>query len=198
MSRICAWCMRQAVILPAVLKADVSLILRNPKAMDSARNQVMFALNDYLAGLALDQLSNQASVGGISFSTNANNGLMVNANGYTQRLPQLFQALLEGYFSYTATEDQLEQAKSWYNQMMDSAEKGKAFEQAIMPAQMLSQVPYFSRDERRKILPSITLKEVLAYRDALKSEPTRVYGYRQHDRGPGNNAGTRCAKTVGR
>ncbi len=39
-------------------KADVSLILRNPKAMDSARNQVMFALNDYLAGLALDQLSN--------------------------------------------------------------------------------------------------------------------------------------------
>lgn len=150
-------------------KADVSLILRNPKAMDSARNQVMFALNDYLAGLALDQLSNQASVGGISFSTNANNGLMVNANGYTQRLPQLFQALLEGYFSYTATEDQLEQAKSWYNQMMDSAEKGKAFEQAIMPAQMLSQVPYFSRDERRKILPSITLKEVMAYRDALKS-----------------------------
>ena len=150
-------------------KADVSLILRNPKAMDSARNQVMFALNDYLAGLALDQLSNQASVGGISFSTNANNGLMVNANGYTQRLPQLFQALLEGYFSYTATEDQLEQAKSWYNQMMDSAETGKAFEQAIMPAQMLSQVPYFSRDERRKILPSITLKEVLAYRDALKS-----------------------------
>ncbi len=93
--------------------------------------------------------------------------------------------MLEGYFSYTATEDQLEQAKSWYNQMMDSAEKGKAFEQAIMPAQMLSQVPYFSRDERRKILPSITLKEVLAYRDALKSGgSTRVYGYRQHDRGP--------------
>ncbi|STE66398.1 protease III [Escherichia coli] len=88
--------MRQAVIFPANPKADVSLILRNPKAMDSARNQVMFALNDYLAGLALDQLSNQASVGGISFSTNANNGLMVNANGYTQRLPQLFQALLEG------------------------------------------------------------------------------------------------------
>ena len=36
-------------------KADITLILRNPKAMDSARNQVMFALNDYLAGIALDQ-----------------------------------------------------------------------------------------------------------------------------------------------
>lgn len=87
-------------------KADVSVVLRNPQAMDSARNQVLFALNDYLAGMALDQLSNQAAVGGISFSTNANNGLMVNADGYTQRLPQLFLALLEGYFSYDATEEQ--------------------------------------------------------------------------------------------
>lgn len=150
-------------------KADVSVVLRNPKAMDSAKNQVMFALNDYLAGIALDQLSNQAAVGGISFSTNANNGLMVNANGYTQRLPQLFQALLEGYFSYTPTEEQFEQAKSWYAQMMDSAEKGKAYDQAIMPAQMLSQIPYFQREDRRALLPSITLKEVLAYRDALKT-----------------------------
>jgi protease-3 len=94
---------------------------------------------------------------------------MLNANGYTQRLPQLFQALLEGYFSYTPTEDQLEQAKSWYTQMMDSAEKGKAFDQAIMPVQMLSQIPYFQREERRALLPSITLKEVMAYRDALKA-----------------------------
>ena len=151
-------------------KADVSLVLRNPQAMDSARSQVMFALNDYLAGIALDQLSNQAAVGGITFSTGANNGLMVNASGYTQRLPQLFTALLDGYFSYAPTEEQLEQAKSWYAQMMDSADKGKAYDQAIMPAQMVSQVPYFQREERRALLPSITLKEVLAYRDNLKAK----------------------------
>ncbi|AXF63461.1 MULTISPECIES: pitrilysin [unclassified Leclercia] len=150
-------------------KANVSMVLRNPAAMNTAKNQVMFALNDYLAGIALDQLSNQAAVGGIGFSTNANNGLMLNANGYTQRLPQLFKALLEGYFSYTTTEEQLEQAKSWYAQMMDSAEKGKAFDQAIMPVQMLSQVPYFQREERRELLPSITLDEVMAYRAALKT-----------------------------
>jgi protease-3 len=151
-------------------KADISLVLRNPQAMDSARRQVMFALNDYLAGIALDQLSNQAAVGGISFSTGANNGLMVNANGYTQRLPQLFTALLDGYFSYTPTEEQLEQAKSWYAQMMDSADKGKAYDQAIMPIQMLSQVPYFERKTRRDLLPSITLKEVINYRDNLKAK----------------------------
>ncbi|MBA7845480.1 pitrilysin [Klebsiella sp. RHBSTW-00484] len=151
-------------------KADISLVLRNPQGMDSARRQVMFALNDYLAGIALDQLSNQAAVGGISFSTGANNGLMVNANGYTQHLPELFNALLDGYFSYTPTEEQLEQAKSWYAQMMDSADKGKAYDQAIMPVQMISQVPYFQREERRALLPSITLKEVLEYRDNLKAK----------------------------
>ncbi|MDF7759438.1 pitrilysin [Kosakonia cowanii] len=149
-------------------RADVSVVLRNPQAMDSAKNQVLFALNDYLAGLALDQLSNQAAVGGIGFSTNANNGLMLNANGYTQRLPQLFSALLEGYFSYTPTEEQLTQAKSWYSRMMASAEKGKAFDQAIMPVQMISQVPYFPREARRALLPSITVQDILHYRDALK------------------------------
>lgn len=149
-------------------RADITAILRNTQAMDSARNQVLFALNDYMAGIALDELSNQASVGGISFSTNANNGLMVNASGYTQRLPQLFSELIDGYFSYKPEADWLEQAKSWYTRMLDSAEKGKAYEQAIMPVQMLSQVPYFQRADRRAQLPSITLDEVLRYRDMLR------------------------------
>ena len=52
--------------------------------------------------------------------------------------------------------------------MMDSAEKGKAYDQAIMPIQMVSQVPYFQREVRRALLPSITLKEVLDYRANLK------------------------------
>ncbi|HKM97613.1 MAG TPA: pitrilysin [Buttiauxella sp.] len=150
-------------------KANVTMVLRNPQAMDSAKNQVLFALNDYLAGIALDELSNQASVGGIGFSTNANSGLMVNANGYTQRLPQLFEALLKGYFSYTPTQEQLDQAKSWYAQMMDSADKGKAYDQAIMPIQMVSQVPYFQREVRRALLPELTLKDVLDYREVLKT-----------------------------
>ncbi|MBE8365726.1 pitrilysin, partial [Leptospira borgpetersenii serovar Balcanica] len=133
------------------------------------KNQVLFALNDYLAGIALDQLSNQASVGGISFSNSANSGLMISANGYTQHLRKLFLTLLDGYFSYEPTEDQLAQAKSWYKQMLASAEQGKAYDQAIMPVQMVSQVPYFQREARRALLPEITLKDILAYRESLKT-----------------------------
>jgi len=153
-------------------KADVTVALRNPKTMDSARNQVLFSLMDYLAGLSLDQLSYQASVGGLSFSTSPNNGLMFNASGFTQRLPQLLTSLIEGYSSFTPTDEQLAQAKSWYLEQLDSAEKGKAFELAIQPVQMLSRVPYTERTERREVLKTLTLKDVLAYRDSLMTEAT--------------------------
>lgn len=153
-------------------KADVTVAFRNAKTMDSARNQVLFSLTDYLAGISLDQLSYQASVGGLSFSTSPNNGLMFNANGFTQRLPQLLTSLIEGYSSFTPTEDQLAQAKSWYLEQLDSAEKGKAFELAIQPVQMVSRVPYSERSERREVLKTLTLKDVLAYRDSLLADAT--------------------------
>ncbi|PWC25767.1 MULTISPECIES: pitrilysin [Brenneria] len=148
-------------------RADITLFLRNQEARNSARNQVLFALNDYLAGLALDELSYQASVGGISFSTSSNDGLTIKANGYTQRLPQLLLALVEGYTSFSSTEEQLQQAKSWYAQQLEAAEKGKAFELAIQPIQALSQVPYTERAERRDLLPEITLRDIVQYRKTL-------------------------------
>ncbi|RZV03092.1 UNVERIFIED_ORG: pitrilysin [Serratia quinivorans] len=153
-------------------KADVTVAFRNAKTMDSARNQVLFSLTDYLAGISLDQLSYQASVGGLSFSTSPNNGLVFNANGFTQRLPQLLTSLIEGYSSFTPTEEQLTQAKSWYLEQLDSAEKGKAFELAIQPVQMISRVPYSERSERREVLKTLTLKDVLAYRDSLLADAT--------------------------
>lgn len=107
------------------------------------------------------------SIGGISFSTAPNNGLYVSANGFTQRMPQLLTTLVEGYSSFTPTEDQLVQAKSWYREQLDVAEKGKAYELAIQPAKLLSQVPYSERNERRKLLDTINVQDVLTYRDSL-------------------------------
>ncbi|QZN95324.1 pitrilysin [Symbiopectobacterium purcellii] len=148
-------------------KANVTVLLRNPMAQDTARHQVMFLLNDYLAGLALDELSYQALVGGISFSTRGNDGLTINANGYTQHLPKLMLALVEGYASYTATPAQLEQAKSWYIQQLDAAENAKAYEQALEPVQAISSLPYTEREERRALIKDISLDDVMAFRDAL-------------------------------
>lgn len=148
-------------------KANIALYLRNKEAMSTAKNQVLFSLNDYLASLALDELNSQASVGGISFSTGQNDGVSFNVSGFTQHLPELMKSLLKGYASYQPTESQLSQAKSWYLEQLDSAEKGKAFELAIQPAQVLSQLPYTQRAERRKLLSGITLQDLNAYRQML-------------------------------
>lgn len=153
-------------------KANVVLALRNPKAAEDAKSQVMFAMTDYLAGLQLDQVAYQANVGGISFSTSYSSGLLVTASGFTQRLPQLLTTLVEGYRSFKPTQDQLEQAKSWYRQQLDAADKAKAYEQAVMPVQSLSRVPYTERSQRRQVLNGITLPELMAYRDALFTQAT--------------------------
>lgn len=150
-------------------KVDITMILRNPNAMDTMKHQVLFALNDYLAGLALDELNQRASVGGIGFSSHANNGLMITANGYSQQLPKLFEELVSGYFSYTPTEEQFTQAKSWYRQVLSAADNDKAYEQALLPAQVISQLPYFQRQDRKNLLSTLTLKDLLEYREMLRS-----------------------------
>lgn len=148
-------------------KASVTLALRNQHAISDARQQVLFGLNDYLSSLALDELNSQASVGGISFSTSENDGLVFSASGFTQRLPTLLKKLIEGYATFQPTPQQLEQAKSWYLDQLDAADKGKAFELAIQPMQMLSQLPYTQRETRRALVKAIALDEVVAYRDNL-------------------------------
>lgn len=132
----------------------------------------MFAVNDYLAGVALDELSSQASVGGISFTTSENDGVTFSASGFTQRLPKLMNQLVAGYASFTPSEQQLAQAKSWYLEQLDAAEKGKAFELAIQPAQLLSKLPYTERSERRKLVSGITLQQLRDYRKMLLEQST--------------------------
>ncbi len=118
--------------------------------------------------MALDQLSNRAAVGGISFSTNANNGLMVTANGYTQRLPQLFRRCWKDILATTP------QRNSWRRRNLVYADDGFCGEgKSLRTGDYASADDFagalFFRDERRALLPSITLKEVMAYRNALKT-----------------------------
>lgn len=148
-------------------KANVTVSFRNAQALDSAKNQVMYGLTDYLTGVAFDQLSYQASIGGISFSTSPDKGLQFNANGFTERLPVLLSKLVGSYPNFKPTQEQLEQAKSWYLERLASADKGKAFELALQPVQLVSRLPYTEREEREKLVAGITLEQVNAYRESL-------------------------------
>jgi len=148
-------------------KANVTVSFRNAKALDSAKNQVLYGLTDYLTGVAFDQLSYQASIGGISFSTSPDKGLQFSASGFTERLPVLLSKLVESYPDFKPTQEQLDQAKSWYLERLASADKGKAFELALQPVQLVSRLPYTEREEREKLVADITLDQVNAYRKSL-------------------------------
>ncbi|MGL5344301.1 MAG: pitrilysin [Plesiomonas sp.] len=167
----------QAWLMPSTVFADepkgvVTLTLRNPDADNTARNQVLFALTDYLASLSLDELSYQAGIGGIGFSSSNDNGLQVSASGFTQHLPKLMLSLLQGYRDFTPTAAQLVQAKAWYRDRLASVDKARAYQQAVIPLQSLSAVPYFERPERLALLDSITLDEMLQYRTQLLKQST--------------------------
>lgn len=150
------------------LKVDIFLVLCNFQVMDSVCWQVMFVFNDYFVGIVFDQFSNQVVVGGILFFIGVNNGLMVNVNGYIQYFLVLFSDLLQGYFSYMLIEEQLEQVKFWYVQMMDFVEKGKVYDQVIMLIQMVLQVLYFQCEVCWVLLFFIIFKEVFNYCVNLK------------------------------
>lgn len=153
-------------------KASITLALRNNTAMKNARNQVLFALNDYLAGIALDELSSQASAGGVNLATHEDNGVLFSASGFTQHLPKLLTALLTGYSHYVPDGVQLEQAKSWYAERLDAANKVRAFEQALQPIRELSQLPYTERSTRRQLLKTLTVQDLLDYRKQLLAQVT--------------------------
>ncbi len=150
-------------------RASITLNLRNAGVMATARDQVLYALTDYIAGLDLAELSNQAYVGGISFSTFESDGLTIKASGYTQRLSQLTMTLARRYATFTPTAGQLVQAKGWYREQLDGTDKDKAYAQAMVPANVLSNLPYFERSERRALIASITLQELIDYRNRLFS-----------------------------
>lgn len=148
-------------------RAVIRLLLRNAQINDDARHQVLAALNDYLAGLTLDRTRDQALVAGIDFSTSIDHGLVFNASGFTQHLTELVLTMLRQYAAYTATEAQFEQARAWYRERLDAAEKGKAFELAYDPVRALNTLPYSERTARRQALKAVSLADVLAFRDEV-------------------------------
>jgi protease III len=68
---------------------NLTLVLRNPKAFRTAREQLLFVLLDRLVDLQTRSLTAQASDAGIHLSTNEKEGLIIKAHGFRQRGPQL-------------------------------------------------------------------------------------------------------------
>ncbi|WP_338803821.1 pitrilysin [Xenorhabdus griffiniae] len=148
-------------------KGSIALEMRNPNGLQNIKDQVSDTLLNYLSGLALDQLGYQASVGGMGVNIGYVDGLKISVNGYTQHLPELLTSAIDQYISFIPTQEELDQAKSWYREQMEVANNGKAFQMAMQPVSRLSGVPYFEQAEKLKVLDTITVDDIVNYRQSM-------------------------------
>ncbi|OKP02107.1 pitrilysin [Xenorhabdus eapokensis] len=148
-------------------KGSIVLEMRNPNGLKNIKGQVSDTLLSYLSALTLDQLGYQASVGGMGVYTGYVDGLKIGVNGYTQHLPELLTSAIDQYISFIPTQEELDQAKSWYREKMEAANNGKAFQMAMQPISRLSGVPYFEQAEKLKVLDTITVDDIVKYRQSM-------------------------------
>ncbi|CAM3892207.1 pitrilysin [Xenorhabdus thuongxuanensis] len=148
-------------------KGSIALEMRNSNGLKNIKDQVSDTLLSYLSALTLDQLGYQASVGGMGIYTSYIDGLKIGVNGYTQHLPELLTSAIDQYISFIPTQEELAQAKSWYREKMEVANNGKAFQMAMQPISRLSGVPYFEQAEKLKVLDTITVDDIVKYRQSM-------------------------------
>lgn len=148
-------------------KAVIALSLRNNWALSTGKNQVMLRLLDYLANRELAAFRFQTGVAGISVSTQADSGLMVEASGFTQHLTDVVDEVITTYRKFDISQDKLDLAKEWYQEQLAAAEHSRSYQLALQPVNALSVSHYVEREQRREELSSISLTDLINYRDRL-------------------------------
>ncbi|MGJ0628431.1 pitrilysin [Xenorhabdus bovienii] len=148
-------------------KSIITLNMRNADGMSNAKDQVTYSLLSYLSDTGLDQLGYQASVGGMGLSLGYSEGLQIGVSGYTQHLPELLTSAISQYIAFTPTQEELNQAKSRYRDQVEAVNNGKAYEMATHPVSRLSRVPYFEQADRLKVLDTITIDDIVKYRQRM-------------------------------
>lgn len=153
-------------------RVSVVLALRSQLAFNTVQDQLLFLLNKYLAGIAVQEMSDQAAVAGVDIATAQNSGLEFSLNGFSQHVPKLLINMVQTYATYPANEQQFAQAKAALTQQLIAEERGSASEQAFYPLGVLPFLPYFEVSARRQVLKDITLQQLFTWRTNLLKSVT--------------------------
>lgn len=151
-------------------KAAMVLSLRHNSLLNDAKQQVLYQLVDYLASRSLAQLRFQASVAGITLTTQTDQGLMLVASGFSQHLTEMLLSVLTHYQNIEVSESDLALAKSWYLERLAAAENVNSYALAMQPLTALSIDHYSEREARKMEVDSISVNDVKQYRDQLLHE----------------------------
>lgn len=156
-------------------KARLRISMAISPRVDEVKNEVASALLNIMNNLTQSKTTFQASVAGIEASLNIrSNGVVIQAEGYTQHLAKLLQNMLIDFVSFELTEKNLEQAKVRYLESLKAEEKASAQQQAMQSTADFAQYPFYDRSNRQQIAQSITLAELEKQRTRLIHEITGI------------------------
>lgn len=156
-------------------KAKISLVLGITPKVEDLKQAVSAVLLGYMGDLVQSKIDFQASIAGMSASVSmAENGVVLQADGYTQNLAKLLKDKMVLFQQFTLSEDTLAQAKQRYLEALDRAEKENALRQANEVITRFSSYPYFEMAKQRAMIEQVSLADIQQMREKLLNKATSL------------------------
>lgn len=156
-------------------KARVQISFAIEPKEESVKQTVSAALLNIMDGLSRRKMDFQASVAGLNAElVSGENGIELNAEGYTQNLANLLYDYLLNFSRFELTQAAFEQAKQRYAESLDALEKENAQRQASAALSNFGQFPYYELAHKREALAQVSLADIQQLRDKLRTAVTGV------------------------
>lgn len=154
-------------------KAKIGMAFNIRPRQDDLKTVVSALVLGYMNNLAQTKLDFQSSIAGMNLSLSPMaNGLVVNAEGYTQNLSKLILDSVKQFSSFELNEQVLAQAKQRLHQVLDRSEKENSLNQANAALVRFANHPYFEVAKQREMIDQITLDDIQKLRSRILHDAT--------------------------
>ena len=154
-------------------KAKVFLNLHNQGVADNAKDRIIAQLFSHSVNELISSYTYPAYVAGLNYQLHASGrGLELSMSGYHDKLHILLEKIVETMASLTTdnvSEEEFQRYKAQLKRRLENQLKAKPYERTISELRRWLRNPSFSQQEMIAALETVTLKDVLAFNQRLKT-----------------------------
>jgi secreted Zn-dependent insulinase-like peptidase len=154
-------------------KAKVFLNLHNQDVADNAKDRIIAQLFSHSVNELISSYTYPAYVAGLNYQLHASGrGLELSMSGYHDKLHILLEKIVETMASLTVdnvSEKEFLRYKAQLKRRLENQLKAKPYERTISELRRWLRNPSFSQQEMIAALETVTLKDVLAFNQRLKT-----------------------------
>lgn len=154
-------------------KAKVFLNLHNQDVAENAKDRITAQLFSHSVNELISSYTYPAYVAGLNYQLHASGrGLELSMSGYHDKLHVLLEKIVETMASLTAdnvSEEEFQRYKAQLKRRLENQLKAKPYERTISELRRWLRNPSFSQQEMIAALETVTLKDVLAFNQRLKT-----------------------------